>query len=74
MDDQVLELMRDQFERLHTELASLNTTLKEHTEMDQKYWQKIDAQEAQISLIKWLGSGLSISGLLGWLFSHFGKH
>lgn len=74
MDEQVLELMRDQFERLHQELGALNTTLKDHTDMDRQYWQKIDQQEAQISLIKWVGSGLSVSGLLGWLFSHFGKH
>ena len=74
MDEQLLELMRDRFDRLDNEMTSLNTTLKEHTEMDQRYWQKIDQQEAQISLIKWLGGSISMSGLLGWLFSHFGKH
>lgn len=74
MDEQLLELMRDRFDRLDTELSSLNVALRDHTKMDEQYWKKIDANEAQISLLKWIGGGVSGSALMGWLLQKFGTH
>lgn len=74
MDEQLLELMRDRFDRLDTELSSLNVALRDHTKMDEQYWKKIDANEAQIGVLKWLFSGVSASGVLAWIYTNFAKH
>ena len=74
MDDHIVELLRDRFDRLDAELSSLNTTLKEHTTLDALYWKKIDETEAQVSLLKWLSGSLLLSSLLAWFYSTFGKH
>lgn len=74
MEDAVLELIRDQFVHLNTKLDLINTTIEKHIDKDEEYWRKIDQVEGQISLLKWLGGSISFSGLLAWLFGHFGKH
>ena len=74
MDEQIIELMRDRFDKLDAELHGIHLTIKEHTEMDALYWKKIDAHEAQISMIQWLSSALSGSALLAWLYTKFGGH
>lgn len=72
MDHQLLELMRDRFDRVDSELTKLNDTLALHTAKDERYWTRIDTQEGQISLLKWMGSGLSISAAISWLYQKFG--
>lgn len=71
---QVIELLRDRFDKLDTELNDLHTTLKDHTKIDERYWGKIDQQEAQLSLVKWVSSGVSGSALIAWLYAKFGGH
>jgi len=74
MDANLMELLRDRFDKLDAELSRMNDALQSHTAMDALYWKKIDANEAQLSLVKWLGSGLSGSALLAWLYNKFGGH
>lgn len=74
MDDNLLDLLRDRFDNLDKTLTTLNDTLKTHVEKDERYWQKIDKAEGQITLLKWVGGTISGGGLLGWLFTNFGKH
>ena len=74
MDDQVVDMLRDHLGRIEDTCMGIREDLKSHTEKDAEYWQKIDEQQGQISLIKWLGGSLSLSGLGAWLFTNFGKH
>jgi hypothetical protein len=54
-------------------MEALNDTMANHVEKDEVYWRKIDHAEGQITMIKAVGSTLSLSGIGAWLFSHFGK-
>lgn len=72
MDEQIIELMRDRFDKLNAELEMLHKTLRDHIEMDALYWKKIDTTEAQLTFVKWLVSGVSGSALLAWLTTKFG--
>jgi hypothetical protein len=83
MDEQIVDLMRDQFRMIHDKIdfnhTSTNQKIEEvkeavssHVEEDRRYWSSIDEQKAQISLIKWLFSGASGSALMAWVFSKFG--
>ena len=74
MDDHIVELLRDRFDRLDKELAALNTTLKDHTVLDVMYWKKIDENEAQLSVFKWMTGSISGSALAAWFYSLFVKH
>ena len=74
MDEHIIELLRDRFDRIDQELSVLNSTFVAHTELDAKYWKKIDENEAQFSLIKWLLGSMSGSALLAWMYSLFSKH
>jgi hypothetical protein len=74
VDEHVVDMIRDSLNEVKETCQGIRDDLKEHTGKDEKYWSKIDAMEGQISLIKWVSGGLSISGLGAWLFSNFGKH
>lgn len=74
MEPQLFDMLQARFDKLDEGQARMVDTFEKHTEMDQKYWQKIDAQEAQISLLKWLTGTVGGSGLLAWLYQVFGKH
>ena len=73
MDEQIVELLRDRFDNLDRELKTINETIKDHVDTDTRYWKKIDQQEAQLSVVKWLTSGAAGTGLLAWLYNQF-KH
>jgi hypothetical protein len=73
MDQQMMELLRDRFDSLDSKMEALNDTMANHVEKDEVYWRKIDHAEGQITMIKAVGSTLSLSGIGAWLFSHFGK-
>ncbi len=85
MDEQIVDLMRDQFKLIHDKIdmthASSNAKLDEmrvaldgHVLEDRQYWKSIDEQRAQLSVIKWLFSGGAGTGLLAWIYSKFGGH
>ena len=74
MDDHTINMIRDSLIDLKATCQGIREDMAKHAEVDAQYWKKVDQAEGQISLIKWIGGSLSISGLLGWLFSHFGKH
>jgi hypothetical protein len=70
----LLELMKSEFanikasintlsENTANQLGALNETMTEHINKDEKYWQKIDAAEGQIGLIKWFG-GTALGGVI----------
>lgn len=74
MDSQHFEMIRDSLSDLKETCHGIRQDMISHIEKDEVYWRKIDQTEGQLSLIKWIGGSLSLSGFLGWLFSHFGKH
>lgn len=72
MEEQIVDLLRDQFKTMNDKIDSLHSDVRSHVEKDERYWNKIDEQQGQIGLIKWLGSGVSGSALLAWLYNKFG--
>lgn len=74
MDDQLIELIRDRFDSVDAKLNQQQASFELHAQNDEKYWKLIDEQQAQLSLIKWISSGLSGSALLAWLYTKFGGH
>lgn len=76
MDEQVVELIRDQikqgFEHSNQKIGDLCDIMRSHVDKDLEYWKKIDEQQAQIRLVKSIGgSGLFISAV-AWLWQKFG--
>lgn len=74
MDEQIVDLIRDQFKTVHEKIDAIHTDMQAHTAKDERYWSKIDEQQAQLGVIKWLGSGISGSAMLAWLYSKFSGH
>lgn len=77
MDEQVIDLLRDQHKQLSDNLDDLKGIIREHVDEDKRYWQKIDKQEAQIGLVKGVMSlfgGSSVLAFLAWFYNQFVKH
>lgn len=83
MDEQIVDLMRDQFKLIHDKIdmthETVNAKIDEmkaavntHVEDDRRYWQAIDEHKAQLGLLKWLFSGASGSAILAWVYQKFG--
>ena len=73
MDEQHIELIRDTikqgFENTNDKIDALTVALSDHVKKDDSYWKKIDDQQAQIRLVKAVGSsGLVVSAAL-WLWN-----
>ena len=72
MDDQLVAMIRDRFNKVDADNEILIHDLKEHTDKDAVYWRKIDEQHAQIGLMKWLIGTSAGSAALAWLYSKLG--
>ena len=63
MSNDLINLMRDRFDSLDRKLDALHETFKEHVNKDETYWKKLDQQEGQLRLVRWVsGSGI-ITGI-----------
>lgn len=74
MDDHHVQMLLNAIERGNETCDRIEARVDAHIEKDEVYWKKVDHAEGSLSLIKWFGGSISVSGLLAWLFSHFGKH
>lgn len=74
MDEHHVAMLLSAIERGNETCDRIDRKLEEHIGKDEDYWKRIDQQEGQLSLIKWLCGSISVSGLLAWLFGSFGKH
>ena len=75
MDDQLFKMLQERFDRQDRMLTNIETNLKEHTQIDEKYWRKLDIQEGQVSLLKWLFGG-TVTTVIGsgvaWIITNIG--
>ena len=75
MDEQVIDLIRDQikqgFETTNEKIDTLGVSLTAHCEKDETYWRKIDVQHGQIQLLKGIGGSSILSALAAYLWSKF---
>lgn len=71
-DDQILELLRDRFDKVDKDLSKLADDLSDHYEKDERYWGMIDEQQAQLKLIKRVAAGGGGAALFTWLATKFG--
>lgn len=72
MDNQAFELLMARFDKLDQTLSDMGEAFDQHVAKDEKYWIRLDQQEAQISVFKWITSGLSGSAIIAWLYEKFG--
>lgn len=72
MDEQIVDLMRDQFRSLSEKIDGVHDVMREHMDEDKKYWAKIDTHEGQMSVWKWLTTP-GLAGFFAWLYNSF-KH
>lgn len=71
LNSQLIEMIRDRFDAVDAKLDRAATAFDAHAKQDEKYWKLLDAQQAQLSLIKRVFWGLvtiggTIGGWLGW--------
>lgn len=72
MDEQIVDLLRDQFKAVHDKMDDLSRNVQNHVEKDERYWAKLDQQEGQMSVWKWLTTP-GLAGFFAWLYNTF-KH
>ena len=79
MDERVIDLMRDQFRTLSEKIDTVHTVLSDkvdtvhdavqsHVNEDKQYWAKINEQEGQMSVWKWLTTP-GLAGFFAWLYN-----
>lgn len=73
MDEQIVDLMRDQFKALSEKVDSVHDFVRDHVNEDKRYWAKIDEQQGQIGLIKAIFGASGFSALAAWVYNSF-KH
>lgn len=72
MNDQLFEMLRDRLDSIDNRLGDIRETLNDHIAKDETYWQKIDVQEGQIDLLKWMFGGTittTIGAFFAWIVS-----
>ncbi len=72
MDDQAFELLMSRFDKLDGTLSDMKESFDQHVIKDEGYWLRLERQEAQVSVFKWITSGLSGSAIIAWLYEKFG--
>ena len=72
MDEQIVDLLRDQFKDVHDKMDNLSRNVQNHVEKAERYWAKLDQQEGQMSVWKWLTTP-GLAGFFAWLYNAF-KH
>ncbi len=73
MDEQVVNMIRDQFKVMNDKVDNLHEVVQAHVEKDERYWARIDQQEGQMTLLKFM-IGPGLAGFFGWLYTQFLKH
>lgn len=72
MEDQAFQLLMSRFDKLDGTLNDMKESFDVHVKKDEGYWLRLDQQEAQVSVFKWITSGLSGSAIVAWLYEKFG--
>ena len=73
MDQQVVDMIRDQFRVMNEKVDGLHEVVQTHVDKDERYWAKIDQQEGQLMTVKLL-LGPGIAACIGWVYNQFLKH
>lgn len=73
MDPQIFKLINDRSNKQDDTLERIETMLAEHIQKDEVYWRKIDVQEGQLGLLKWVfgGTVTTLAGsFIAWIIAH----
>jgi RNA binding exosome subunit len=73
VDDPMIQMIRDRFSNVDRDNQEMLTCLKEHIKKDEEYWRKIDDQQAQIGVVKWLAGTGILGAVANWFYQTF-KH
>ena len=69
MEDHTVNLIRDQLAAINRNIESLHKVIAEHVQKDERYWQRIDEQKGQMSIIAWFLGIPGVAGFFGWLYN-----
>lgn len=69
MDEQIVDLMRDQFKSLSEKIDGVRDSMNEHVAEDRRYWAKIEQQEGQVGLLKFILSASGVSAAAAWIYN-----
>ena len=74
MDDQTVNLLRDQFKQTNDKIDQLYNVVQGHISQDQMYWKKLNEAEGQIKLLKYLSGAGPVGAFAVWVYSKLGGH
>lgn len=69
MDEHIVDLMRDQFKALSDKIDGVHEAMQEHVTEDRRYWAKIEQQEGQVGLLKFILSASGVSAAAAWIYN-----
>lgn len=69
MDEQIVDLMRDQFKNLSEKIDGVAESMQAHVAEDKRYWAKIEQQEGQVGLLKFILSASGVSAAAAWIYN-----
>ena len=71
-DEQVIKLISNQLDMLNSRLDVIHGDIKDHLDKDLSYWRKVDQQEAQLSLLRYLvgGTPVVVGGII-WMLERY---
>ena len=71
-DEQVIKLIENQLNQLNDRLDIIHSDIKDHLYKDLEYWRKVDQQEAQLSLLRYLVGGIPVVvGGIIWMLERY---
>ena len=71
-DEQVVKLIENQLDQLNSRLDIIHNDIKDHLNKDLEYWRKVDQQEAQLSLLRYLAGGTPVVvGGIVWMLERY---
>lgn len=69
MDEQIVDLMRDQFKSLSEKIDTVHDAMQAHVDEDKRYWAKLDQQEGQVGLLKFILGASGLSAAATWIYN-----
>ena len=69
MDEQIVDLMRDQFKALSEKIDGVHDATRAHVDEDKRYWAKIEQQEGQVGMLRFILSASGVLAAAAWIYN-----
>ena len=71
VEDPMIQMIRDRFSNVDRDNKEMLDCLRDHIKKDELYWKKIDDQQAQMALVKWLAGTGVLGAIANWFYQTF---